>query len=418
MRPRLVPCLCLVVLTAACRSGGSDPDPGASAGSDAVFLSSLDLGDARALFVVRAPNGLSDRLLQVTADDRVVEVPQRLVDAAGRPAPGATPLQVTDVVDAGPEYLLVATLTFADPPGGIWLVRRSDGAAALVATAVALDRLQAGFLNAPPVQVDARGRLYLLVYPRGTVDFTRRELVRIDPADPARPVLELLVPLSEIGQFAVSAGGDVFYTVGPAGAREGLILLAGGQPIDAPTEHVWVASDGSFAASEGLQLERLAVSASGVTAQPYGDRLVEWGGATGYRLATRDTLYVLQGFRVTAVDGGAPFTPRAWRIVGYGGLVAAGASDAALYVAATRLYTGTTLARWTPDPAPDGTVTELLAPGTYDVGALAVARDGRILLGATRASDGKDVLAAIDAAGHLSILDDTLGVPVRDLVWR
>lgn len=403
---------------------GSGTTAGPRTPSGDTSLARLAIGDARDLFIAgstqvvqplrtaSSPSGVTQaapsKLYKITSGNRVLEVSQTCLQdtASGQTAevPCTTPLAAQSIYDAGRDYVLI---TFGSE---VVLARKSDGAVFLLPTEYGspafVSELMTYALGARSVQVDASGNIYF----EGVGLHTA--VVKIDTSDPAsltgtRITAESETPLS----FVAFPGGDVMYwTID--GQR---IRLASGGYAYPPANFVnrsWLGLDGRlYYLAMDHNVYGLEIGPSTATASMHGR--VDGEFALQFRAVVGDRLLLVvtmgPGGPTWIVEAGDPDAPEVLHpsclesVDTSSSPHAFGASANAIWILTGMPNTGHGLLRW---DAADQTCSTVVPSQLYDVMSFAVGDDDVAEFHAVRLSDGRSVLAKVDAGGTISPLDE------------
>jgi hypothetical protein len=406
-------------------SGGSSGSVGAGR------LARLGITDARALFVagdanpyplVRASTPATPaKLYKITADGEVLEVSQTCTtDDGKKEGTCTTAYTARGVLPAGRDYVYVWFTS-----GDSVLVSKADGRAFLTNGLGLPTNAFSTSLASSPFQADAAGNIYFVAQADGPA-YHAGAIVRIDVTDPTHLVATAVTPETDGAYaFAVNGAGDVIYYLDVArpGSRA---RTTAGAIVDIPTDPasglVWVGLDGQFYQSHVWWTNSMTTVVHGdiVRMDFAGTSLVttqtaSWSGAPSGLIPTEPFggLPIVMGGSLFFIGYGAINMDRIIEVTGpsaapvvyaqppnTAGLV--GASPSALWFAGKNAAgLPAYFYRWTRTET-----TQVLAPDTYDIVSASVGADDTVSFTALRLADGIKVLAHVDAAGTVTILDE------------
>jgi len=434
MPQRLLVAMMVGFLTA-CGGAGHGSTSGSGSGSGGT-LARLGIADAKMLLVAgggttAATTGAS-KLYKLTNDGQVLEVTQTCSTQDEKTGvvtefPCTTNYTAQGVLPAGQDYVYIWFTS-----GDQVLVRKSDGRAFL-ADGIGLPTFVPSALAAPFFKTDAAGNVYFLVY--GLSQFHYGTVVRVNVSDPAHLTATAATPDTDMAMsFIVDGAGDVIYDVSSIKRAK----TAAGAIVDFPQTMStgigppWVGLDGQLYASHLTssfsgyvgEILQYAFTGSALTTT----QTVSWTGNS----SEGNLVQPLQGMQPIEMGGSLFFiaisspampgpagivevtSPTAIPVI-YSqppnvGLV--GASGSALWfygqnVAGVPAY----FYRWTRTGE-----TQILAPGTYDIVSATVSVAATATFTALRLSAGVKVLAKVDAAGTVTVLDQGTAAQAVTLV--
>jgi hypothetical protein len=431
-----------VLALVACKGSGSSSSSTGGPGSSK--LARLDLTGAKLVFVSGGNNGQAlvagtaagaePRLYKITDGGQVLEVTQTCESSspdvgadAGVEEACTTAYTPVGVLAAGRDYLYVWYTS-----GDRVLVRKSDGRAFLAnAIGSPMTTTATGPLGQPVFRTDGAGNLYFLA---GGAGSPGGSIVKIDVTDPAHLTATNMTAQTDTAAdtFLVDADGNVLYaTMSVAGCR---VRMPTGSFMDyscigsAAAEWPWNGPDGFLYAVR---------RSSSPTMNAQGD-IVRLGFANGALSLTPTTTWsttyelswalggphVAMGTTLYFVGGGGPAQasvvielqsvtspPTFYPLPAEAGALGGASSSALWFYGKNSAGVPAFFKRWTP-----AGMTDVLAPGTYDIISSSVTSDDVATFTALRLSDGVKVLGKVDAAGTLTILDSGTAAQTVTLV--
>ena len=387
----------------------------------------LAISDAMTLFVATDSNEMAT-LYKVTTSGAVQRVP--MYDDAGEEV-GEEMQHPIDLAPSTSGFFLVSLKPFTSWATGTaeytYLVRGSDGLAIDVSE---LGTPPASYLpdnlSFSPLQSDANGRLYLhltepQVYP-GRSRVLRLNAATIDPALAS----ECSCSTDEARRFLVDSDGNVAYVGSIADSSAGASEVAriytttGGYKVlqsiysyspmwKAPDGHIYVYGEGGIRRIEVTPTSDVVFTTYGSTTFSgylgVGSRSASVGGRC---ILVSGGSYPAEVYNPAGEPRSLEYLPR------YGSIYSFEASTSFYYLLATDESNVRHLWKLEPDTY---TQTDLLAghPG-YDPLLMCVSSNGTVTLSAIRLTDGKRILAQIDASGGFHLLDGLNNLNVRSLV--
>ena len=408
-----------------CGCGG---DGGGGGGDFASRLKKMDITGAKALFIAPAsqPKGdrnakaeAQDKLFKITGDGYILEVTYE--DEGGNQFQEEVPALA--VVNVNATYVIVS---FGSGAGCIFdysfLVRKSDGAVFSMRGSLPPDDWSglhcpfSGFKNGEwRAYTDQDGNIYYYTY-IGTI-------AKLNVQNPDAITNERYAPdADEVDFFVVDSGGNAAYeghsVADPMISVRRIVKANGGLNNLPDYTTIWLGLDGNIYYQEDawpdLMIKKIAIDALyNVSTVDYGSlgTCIGYRGLT-YKLDLLDRILMVSTFLNKVFEVYNPsVTPRVIDLssLGLSSVNVADASDSYYYLAGQNETAEPLLVKV--DPTDDNS-TVWLPANEYDVFKMVVSGADEVLFNALRMADGAKVIGQIDAAGTVTILDETLNTEV------
>jgi len=421
MKKMLLLSILLPLLFVSCDLAGSDKDKDDSS-PDGV-LTKFDISNAKSLMI--RPRGASSSMrsstttnefVKINADGTVVEV--TTVDQNGDPM--TTTFNPTALYPINETYIAIVGTDISDYQTRMYLIRLSDGAVYEVPSGYYVYRLMNDFKNSPAIQYDDFGNLY---WPDGM-----SSIIKVDCSNPANLTAQKIIDgtaqgITSIYGFVVNGSGHLLYwyynsSIAANGVR---VRKSNGGYSNIAAEWLsgyWVGNNGNIKYASSTYFYEIAIDASYnvSTTQVEAVGVLLSSPYNSYRLRLSDETYII------SISGGSGDIFRVESDTAAIGTVSkdplstiglAAASSSYLYLSGNNASGEPLLMRM--DPVTE-TPTVLLAAGLYDVLSLVVSADDEVTFNALRMADGKKVMGTIDAAGTVTIVDESADAEVVSLI--
>ncbi len=390
--------------------------------SSSAPLAKLDLSNATNLFIApysSRSNGASAKLFKITAGGFVEEVTYYDEDGNETSVIEA-PAVVYNVND---DYVIVC---FGSDEYNIesgYIVKKSDGIVYSLDSVGFPQKQINHYINVKHVFFDSNDYIYYLrdSLEEGSTGRSDHELVRIDASDPGNLTGSLFSPsLEHIYNFEVDMGGNAIYTGRLKSETPGTvsiyrILKGNGGLYNLPNDVInfWLGVDDNIYYHSSDQITQVEISDSfDVAESDYGTQIFLGSPSASYKLVLTDSIILLNTSPGNIFEVNNPAgDPGEVSLSGllFQQIRDVAASGAFYYIAGIGSNSESVLARVDPS---DHSYIHLITPGEYDVYAVTVSENDTVTINALRLSDGKVIIAEIDASGTLTILDEELNSEV------